>query len=99
MSQTFTNATFLLLSCVFVQTCPGVVVQQLHLCDDGGKAGQVKAFMVRVGLLISLPVLQLHLQSFVHPLGNALLHGDKHILRRPCGTTVNFQSDACSRAG
>lgn len=43
-------------------------VQHIYLCDDGGQAGLVEPLMVRVGLLIPLPVLQLHLQSFVHPL-------------------------------
>lgn len=39
-----------------------------HLRDDGGQAGLVEALVVCVRLLVSLPVLQLHLQGFVHPL-------------------------------
>ena len=38
-----------------------------YLCDDGGQAGVVEAFMVRVGFLVPLPVRQLHLQGFMHP--------------------------------
>lgn len=33
----------------------------LYLCDDGGQAGLVEAFVVCVGLLVSLPVLELRL--------------------------------------
>lgn len=38
-----------------------VYVWHVYLCDDSGQAGLVEAFMVRIGLLVSLPVLQLHL--------------------------------------
>lgn len=57
-------------------------VQKTHLSDDGGKAGVVESFVVRIRLLISLPVLQLHLQSFVHPLRYTLLQTHKKKERR-----------------
>lgn len=36
-------------------------VRHVYLCDDCGQAGLVETFMVCIGLLVSLPVLQLHL--------------------------------------
>lgn len=50
----------------------------VYLCDDSGQAGLVEAFMVCIRLLVSLPVLQLHLQSFVHRLRHTSVTATTH---------------------
>lgn len=77
--QGFTPFRTDLYSDIFTEDLAGKMIisircVRVYLCDDGGQASVVETFMVCIWFLVPLPVLQLHLEGFVHPLRHTLLH-------------------------